>query len=95
VLAVWRFDLLQRYIPFLLYWGSRWPWPRFPATKIGVAAGSIMGITISGLCFDSQFECFSRTAWGSIFAAAAIVVIAAAIHDYRLYRKHQASDDGS
>ncbi len=90
VCALWRFEWMQKQIPFLLYWG-RWPW-RFPATKIGVSAGCLAGITIGALCLDSKFEFLSRTVWMKICIVVAIALIAAAIHDYVLHRKHKTNE---
>ncbi|HEY3762202.1 MAG TPA: hypothetical protein VGN23_10700 [Verrucomicrobiae bacterium] len=85
--ALRHFEWMQKNIPFLLYWG-RWPW-RFPATKVGVSAGCITGMTIGALCLDPKFEFLSRTIWIGILIMVAVMVIAAAIYDYILYRKHK------
>jgi hypothetical protein len=84
-LTIWRFQWLQRHVPFLLRWGrGRWS---YPASRVGVIAGSIVGVTIAGLCFDSRFELLSRGAWGSILITMLLLVVAAAIHDYRHYKR--------
>src|SRR5205809_2479119 len=83
VLTIWRFELLQRYAPFLLRWGGgRWS---FPASRVGVVAGSMVGITIAGTCFDSRFELLPRNVWGGILIIVFMFVVAAAIYDYRQY----------
>jgi hypothetical protein len=85
ILTIWRFQWLQRYAPFLLYWG-RWPW-HFPATRIGVAAGFLVGMTIGSFCFDSNFQVLSRQAWVVILIANFALVLIAAIHDYILHKR--------
>src|SRR5436190_21352769 len=83
--TIWRFDLLQGHVPFLLRWGrGRWS---YPASRLGAIAGSMVGITIAGVCFDSRFELLSRGVWSTILITMLIFVIAAAIHDYRQYKR--------
>ena len=86
VLTIWRFELLQRYAPFLLRWGrGRWS---FPASRVGVVAGSMVGITIAGTCFDSRFELLPRNVWGGTLIIVFMFVVAAAIYDYRQYKRN-------
>jgi len=86
--TIWRFQWMQQKIGFLLHWG-RGSWS-FPASRIGVAAGSIVGITIGSMSLDSKFELLSRDTWFIIFLVSCVIALVGAIHDYILYRRRSA-----
>ena len=84
-LTIWRFELLQRHAPFLLRWGrGRWS---YLASRLGMIASSMVGITIAGIYFDSQFELLPRSFWGGILITMLVFVIVAAIYDYRQHKR--------
>ena len=87
-LTLWRFALLQQYVPFLLRWGGRWG-RGFPATRIGFGVSCMLGITIGCFSIDSDFKFLPATVWRAIVVVLIVLVIAAGIHDYVLHRKRR------
>jgi hypothetical protein len=86
-LTIWRFVWMRRRIPFLLRWG-RGSWS-FPASKYGVAAGSIIGITIGCALLDTQVELLPSSIWGILILACLSVALVVAIYDFRLHRRRR------
>lgn len=85
--AVWHFDWMRRRVPFLLRWG-RGSWS-FPASRFGLVAGSLVGLTLGSLCLDSRFKFLPRAVWGIIVACSFAVALVAAARDFRLWRRQR------
>lgn len=92
-IAIWRFEWMQRYTPSMLYWNCLFG--KFPATRIGVAVGFTVGITLGSFCLDSKFRLLSGAVWSGILAVVFIAAIGGAVHDFVLHRKSKGIQKGS
>ena len=84
-LTIFRFAWMRQRIPFLLRWG-RGSWS-FPASRWGVAAGSIVGLAVGCAFIDMHFQLLPSSTWGILILSCIGIALVAAIYDFRLHRR--------
>ncbi len=87
--VIFRFDRLLRVRIFRIMF--RWGKPSwgFPASRVGVTSGCLLGLVLGGMAIDHNFSAIHANVWLILLATTFAFLSLAAIRDYKLYKRNK------